>query len=75
MIDEKSPYFRERSFIVSYSEMDFHRVMKPSAMLNFLQDLATFAADECGFGYAEVDRCSQHYSGSSEITVSAKNKV
>ena len=54
MIDETSKFFKEREFNIRYSEMDYHKVLKPSAMLNFLQDLATFAADEGGFGYNET---------------------
>lgn len=54
MIDETSRFFKEKEFNIRYSEMDYHKVLKPSAMLNFLQDLATFAADEGGFGYNET---------------------
>jgi len=54
MIDETSKFFKEKEFNIRYSEMDYHKVLKPSAMLNFLQDLATLAADEGGFGYNET---------------------
>lgn len=54
MIDETSKFFKEREFNIRYSEMDYHKVLKPSAMLNFLQDLATFAADAGGFGYDAI---------------------
>ncbi|MGN0017476.1 MAG: acyl-[acyl-carrier-protein] thioesterase [Candidatus Gastranaerophilaceae bacterium] len=54
MLDKTSPFYKERKLNVRYSEMDYHKVLKPSALLNFLQDVATFAADEGGFGYDEV---------------------
>ena len=54
MIDKTSVFFRERDVDVRYSEMDYHKVLKPSSLLNFLQDIATFAADDGGFGYDEV---------------------
>ena len=54
MIDEKSPYFYSKEVLVRYSEMDYHKLLKPSAFLNFLQDVATVAADKGKFGYNEV---------------------
>lgn len=39
---------------VRYSEMDFNLTLKPSALLNFLQDLASINAEELGFGYSFV---------------------
>ena len=54
MIDKTSVFFRERDIEVRYSEMDYQKVLKPSSLLNFLQDIATFAADDGGFGYDEV---------------------
>ena len=50
MIDNTSFFFRERDVDVRYSEMDYHKILKPSSLLNFLQDIATFAADDGGFG-------------------------
>lgn len=35
---------------IKYNEMDFNRVLKPSALLNLLQDLATDNAEMLGFG-------------------------
>lgn len=35
---------------VKYYEMDLNRVLKPSALLNYLQDLATNNAEHLGFG-------------------------
>ncbi len=54
MINEKSPYYYNKEIFVRYSEMDYHKMLKPSAFLNFLQDVATIAADKGGFGYNEV---------------------
>ena len=54
MIDEKSPYYFNQEYFVRYSEMDYHKMLKPSAFLNFLQDVATLAADTAHFGYDEV---------------------
>lgn len=54
MIDEKSPYYLSKEIFVGYSEKDYHKLLKPSALLNFLQDVATLAADKCKFGYNEV---------------------
>ena len=55
MIDNTSFFFRERDVDVRYSEMDYHKILKPSSLLNFLQDIATFAADDGGFGYDATD--------------------
>lgn len=54
MIDEKSPLFYEQEYFVRYSEMDYQKQLKPSAFLNFLQDVATNAADKAGFGYDDI---------------------
>lgn len=54
MIDINSPYFYEQEYFVRYSEMDYNRVLKPSAFLNFLQDIATNAANKGGFGYNDI---------------------
>ncbi|MCI1273685.1 MAG: thioesterase [Clostridiaceae bacterium] len=37
---------------VNYSEMDYNLVLKPSALLNYLQDLASDNAEVLGFGYS-----------------------
>lgn len=44
----------EKEYEVRYSDMDYNQVLKPSAMLNFLQDLATVAAESLNFGYSFV---------------------
>ena len=54
MINEKSPYYYNKEIFEKYNEMDYHKMLKPSAFLNFLQDVATIAADKGGFGYNEV---------------------
>lgn len=54
MINEKSPLFYEQEYFVRYSEMDYKKQLKPSAFLNFLQDVATNAADKVGFGYYDI---------------------
>ena len=40
-----------KKIIVRYSETDQNLAMKPYALLNFLQDIASNNADEWGFGY------------------------
>lgn len=41
---------------VKYSEMDYNLAIKPSALLNFLQDLASENAETLGFGYSYVKK-------------------
>ena len=43
--------FKE-NFKIRYSEMDFDLVLKPSVLLQFLQDLASDNAQSLGFGYS-----------------------
>lgn len=40
----------EKTYPVKYYEMDFNRILKPSALMNFLQDTATQNAEMLGFG-------------------------
>lgn len=47
---EDSKYFYSKKYPVKYYEMDFNKVLKPSALMNFLQDLATENAEVLGFG-------------------------
>lgn len=47
---EDSKYFYSKNYQVKYYETDFNRNLKPSALLNFLQDLATENAEMLGFG-------------------------
>ena len=54
MINEQSPFYFTQDYQVRYSEMDYNKGLKPSALFNFLQDVATNAANKCHFGYKEV---------------------
>lgn len=47
---EDSKFFYKRTYPVAYYEMDINQVLKPSALLNFLQDMATNNAEMYGFG-------------------------
>lgn len=47
---EDSEYFYSKKYQVKYYETDFNRALKPSALLNFLQDMATENAEMLGFG-------------------------
>lgn len=42
------------NIIVKYSEMDYKLALKPSALLNFLQDMASKNAENLGFGYSYI---------------------
>ncbi len=44
----------EESVKVRYSEMDYDLMLKPSALLHFLQDLASDNAESLGFGYSYI---------------------
>ena len=44
----------EESINVKYSEMDYKLALKPSALLNFLQDMASQNAENLGFGYSYI---------------------
>jgi len=44
----------EETVKIRYSEMDCDLVLKPSAMLQFLQDLASDNAEMLGFGYSYI---------------------
>ena len=41
---------------VKYSEMDYRLSLKPSALLNFLQDMASQNAENLGFGYSYIEK-------------------
>lgn len=41
---------------VKYSEMDYNLALKPSALLNYLQDFASENAENLGFGYSYITR-------------------
>lgn len=47
---ENSKYFYSKKYPIKYYEIDFNRALKPSALLNFLQDMATENAETLGFG-------------------------
>lgn len=49
---EESEYFWAKEYSLKYYEMDFKRGLKPSALMNFLQDMATINAEMLGFGYS-----------------------
>ena len=44
----------EEDVKIRYSEMDYDTVLKPSALLQFLQDLASDNAESLGFGYSFI---------------------
>lgn len=44
----------EETVKIRYSEMDYDLVLKPSALLQFLQDMASENAEELGFGYSYI---------------------
>ena len=44
----------EENVKIRYSEMDCNLVLKPSAMLQFLQDMASDNAEKLGFGYSYI---------------------
>lgn len=54
MVDNlrNSKYCWENKYQLKYYEMDFKMSLKPSALLNFLQDVATINAEMLGFGYS-----------------------
>lgn len=41
---------------VKYSEMDYKLSLKASAILNFLQDMASQNAENLGFGYSYIEK-------------------
>lgn len=45
-------YCGEIKYPLKYYEMDLNMILKPSALLNFLQDVATVNAEKLGFGYS-----------------------
>lgn len=47
---KEEKYCWEKTYPIKYYEMDFNKVLKPSALLNFLQDMATKNAEMLGFG-------------------------
>lgn len=51
-IVKNEKYCFEKKYPLKYYEVDFKMVLKPSALLNFLQDMATINAEMLGFGYS-----------------------
>jgi len=49
---EERKYFYSKKYQIKYYEMDFQMTLKPSALLNILQDMATINAEDLGFGYS-----------------------
>ena len=47
---KKNNLLYEKKYPIKYYEMDFNRALKPSALMNFLQDMATENAELLGFG-------------------------
>lgn len=47
---EDSEFYWNKIYPIKYYEMDFNTVLKPSALMNFLQDVATLNAEFLGFG-------------------------
>lgn len=54
MILEKNVF--KEDIKIKYSEMDYKLGLKPSALLNFLQDLASENAEQLGFGYSYISK-------------------
>lgn len=50
--NEDNKYFWSKKYQLKYYEMDYNRSLKPSALMNFLQDMATVNAEMLGFGYS-----------------------
>ena len=51
----------EEQITIKYSETDQNLAMKPFALLNFLQDIASENADALGFGFSFVQENSSFY--------------
>ncbi len=49
---EDSELFWQKKYPIAYYEVDLNMVLKPSALLNLLQDVATINAEILGFGYS-----------------------
>lgn len=51
---EESKYFSSKEYHIQYYEMDFNKVLKPSTLMNLLEDIASTNAETNGFGYSFV---------------------
>lgn len=47
---EDSEYYWKKECHIKYYELDFNKTLKPSSLMNFLQDVATINAEMLGFG-------------------------
>lgn len=47
-------YRHRKIYELRYTDVDAYDVLKPSALLSFLEESACLSADELGFGYADV---------------------
>src|SRR5574344_1325373 len=52
MIELGNKYAFEKKYPIDYHQTDLKNVLKPSALLNILQDMATINAEMLGFGYS-----------------------
>lgn len=46
----------DKNISVRYSEMDYKLALKPSALLNYFQDMASENAENLGFGYSYITK-------------------
>jgi len=44
----------EEDINIKYSEMDFDKSLKPFSLLNYFQDIASYNAENLGFGYSAI---------------------
>ena len=48
------PYEHIQEFLIKYCDVDFKDELKPSTMLAYFEEVASFSAEELGFGYSFV---------------------
>ncbi len=51
MINVNSKFYHSKDYEVRLYDMDINYKLKPNTLLNFLQDIATVAAEKSGFGH------------------------
>lgn len=51
---EDSKYYWAKQYPIKYYEMDFNQILKPSTLMNLLEDIATINAEMFNFGYSFV---------------------
>lgn len=59
MIGEETLYTFENKYPLTWYEVDYQKILKPSALLNHLQDIATKSADKVGVGLSFTE--PRHY--------------